>query len=84
MTTDSDTDAMLAEINRLGAQISVLVLRVRQQVEATHLTPNPHDGFDARYHIVAACPDRWVDIGSDHMQQGLMALRGAVQRPNHF
>lgn len=32
----------------------------------------------------APCDERWVSIGTTHLQQGLMALTRAVAQPNFF
>jgi hypothetical protein len=80
----SDRDALLARIDQRAAQLLALVLEVRLLVEHSGLRPDVESGYSAEYHRVAADPERWVDIGSDHLQQGLMALRRAVQPERRF
>ena len=64
---------------RTGARILAALA-----VEADELRPEISAGHTAGYHIAAADPSRWVDIGSDHLQQGLMALRRALKPEGRF
>ena len=80
----SEREAALARIDQRAAQLLALVLEVRLIVEADELRPEISAGHTAGYHIAAADPSRWVDIGSDHLQQGLMALRRAIKPEGRF
>jgi hypothetical protein len=80
----SDRDELLARIDQRAAQLLALVLEVRLQVEHCRLRPDLDAGYSEGYHVAAADPERWVDIGSDHLQQGLMALRRAVRPEGRF
>jgi hypothetical protein len=79
----TDADRMLADIDALAMRIAGLALRVQTHVEDSY-HQSRHDGLDASYRVIAADPDRWLEIGRDHLQQGLMCLRRAVQRPDSF
>ena len=79
-----ERDALLARIDQRAAQLMALVLEVRLHVEELALRPDIEAGYTAGYHIAAADPSRWVDIGSDHLQQGLMSLRRAVNPAGRF
>ncbi len=80
----SERDDALARIDQRAAQLLALVLEVRLIVEADELRPEISAGYTGGYHIAAADPSRWVDIGSDHRQQGLMALRLAIKPEGRF
>jgi hypothetical protein len=80
----SDRHALLARIDQRAAQLQALVLEVRLHVEAHALRQDVAVGYTAGYHVAAADPDRWCDIGSDHLQHGLMALRRAVEPEGRF
>lgn len=79
-----ERDELLARIDQRAAQLLALVLEVRLHVEAQALRPEIAEGYTAGYHIAAADPSRWVDIGSDHLQQGLAALRRAARPESRF
>lgn len=79
------TDADLqAEIDRTGGQLASLILLVRDHIEARHGSVGARPVVDADYRLIAADPDRWVDIASDQLQLGLMALRRAVTPSPRF
>lgn len=80
----TDRDALLARIDQRAAQLLALVLEVRLLVEHQAIRPEISAGYTAGFHVGAADPERWVDIGSDHLQQGLMALRRAVHPERRF
>ncbi|MCA3177595.1 MAG: hypothetical protein O9345_16205 [Burkholderiaceae bacterium] len=80
----SERDALLARIDQRAAQLLALVLEVRLLIEHDALRPEIDAGYTAGYHVAAADPSRWVDIGSDHLQQGFMALRRAVHPERRF
>jgi|JI10StandDraft_1071094.scaffolds.fasta_scaffold579498_2 hypothetical protein len=74
---------LLSEIDALAGRLARLVVNVEAHVEGNyHLSR--HDGLDASFGLFAADPGRWTELGRDHLQQGLMCLRRAVQRPDNF
>lgn len=76
--------ALLAEINQAGGQLASLLVNVRAFVEGGYVDARARGGMDAHADIVAADPERWADIGQNHLQQGLAALRRAVAMPKIF
>jgi hypothetical protein len=80
----TERDELLARIDQRAAQLLALVLQVRLHVEAQELRPEISAGYTAGYHIAAADQSRWCDIGSDHLQQGMAALRRAVKPEDRF
>lgn len=80
----TERDALLARIDQRAAQLLALVLEVRLLLEHQALRPEIDAGYTGDYRIAAADPERWADIGSDHLQQGLMALRRAVKPEGRF
>lgn len=65
---------LMNEIKARGAELSALVSKVEDFIDADN---RQHGTPDAE-------PKRWISIGQDHLQQGLMAITRAVARPEFF
>lgn len=83
LRTDSERE-LIERIDRAGGTLSRLVVDTRAELERAYTERRAAMPFDAQYRLIAAEPERWIDIASDHLQQGLMALRRSIERPQGF
>ena len=71
---NQDEIDLMNEIKARGQELSELVAKVEDRVDTDN---REHGSPDAE-------SKRWIGIGQDHLQQGLMALTRAVARPEFF
>ena len=88
---------MINDVESKGVELAALIEKLRQSVNAEFQTAFVIQGeargdearakADEQYRRVMASTaeaNRWIQIGQDHLQQGLMALTRAVARPENF
>lgn len=82
-----DEIALMNEVKAKAAEVGVLVEKLRERLPAFKMDGEPVQVGDQTLIGVseeAYETDRWMTIGTDHLQQGFMALTRAVARPTTF
>ena len=82
-----DEIALMNEVKAKAAEVGVLVEKLRERLPAFKMDGEPIQLGDQTLIGVseeAYETDRWMTIGTDHLQQGFMALTRAVARPTTF
>lgn len=67
---------LLAQADALAEHVDRFV----EQLRSTTIGPDFEDQLGHR----PAFDPRWISIGATDLQTGFMALRRAIERPNHF
>ena len=79
---------LMNEIKAKGLELARLVDFLRANASKQLIKANDHgsktEDWAEHDRLIAAQPDRWIDIAEDHLQQGLMALTRAVAQPTSF
>lgn len=73
---------LMNRIKAQGALLEQLVTDVRYHVDQQMV--DSEGDYDEIDRIIAANPDRWVEIAMTDLQTGLMALTRAVAQPTTF
>lgn len=82
-----DEIALMNEVKAKAAEVGTLVEKLRERLPAFKMDGEPVQVGDQTLIGVseeAYETDRWMTIGTDHLQQGFMALTSAVARPTTF
>ncbi len=82
-----DEIALMNEVKAKAAEVGMLVEKLRERLPAFKMDGEPVQVGDQTLIGVseeAYETDRWMTIGTDHLQQGFMALTRAVARPTTF
>ena len=82
-----DEIALMNEVKTKAAEVGTLVEKLRERLPAFKMDGEPIQLGDQTLIGVseeAYETDRWMTIGTDHLQQGFMALTRAVARPTTF
>ena len=82
-----DEIALMNEVKVKAAEVGTLVEKLRERLPAFKMDGEPVQVGDQTLIGVsegAYETDRWMTIGTDHLQQGFMALTRAVARPTTF
>lgn len=82
-----DEIALMNEVKAKEAEVGTLVEKLRERLPAFKMDGEPVQVGDQTLIGVseeAYETDRWMTIGTDHLQQGFMALTRAVARPTTF
>lgn len=82
-----DEIALMNEVKAKAAEVGTLVEKLRERLPAFKMDGEPVQVGDQTLIGVseeAYETDRWMTIGTDHLQQGFMALTRAVARPTTF
>ena len=82
-----DEIALMNEVKAKAAEVGVLVEKLRERLPVFKMDGEPVQVGDQTLIGVseeAYETDRWMTIGTDHLQQGFMALTRAVARPTTF
>ena len=82
-----DEIALMNEVKVKAAEVGTLVEKLRERLPAFKMDGEPIQVGDQTLIGVseeAYETDRWMTIGTDHLQQGFMALTRAVARPTTF
>ena len=82
-----DEIALMNEVKAKAAEVGTLVEKLRERLPAFKMDGEPVQVGDQTLIGVseeAYETDRWMTIGTDHLQQGFMALARAVARPTTF
>lgn len=82
-----DEIALMNEVKAKAAEVGTLVEKLRERLPAFKMDGEPGQVGDQTLIGVseeAYETDRWMTIGTDHLQQGFMALTRAVARPTTF
>ncbi len=75
---------LLNEIKAKSEELEALYRMVFAHVGAQRLESEDNSTPDEDRRLNAAQPERWMNIGRTHLQEGLMALTRAVAQPTHF
>lgn len=73
---------LMNRIKAQGALLEQLVTDVRDHIDQQMV--DSEGDYDEIDRIIAANPDRWVEIAMTDLQTGLMALTRAVAQPTTF
>ncbi len=76
-----DEIALMNEVKTKAAEVGTLVEKLRERLPAFKMDGKP---VQVGVSEEAYETDRWMTIGTDHLQQGFMALTRAVARPTTF
>ena len=82
-----DEIALMNDVKAKAAEVGTLVEKLRERLPAFKMDGEPVQVGDQTLIGVreeAYETDRWMTIGTDHLQQGFMALTRAVARPTTF
>jgi hypothetical protein len=77
--TQAEIDLM-NRIKAFGPELQTIIADVMEHLVLQDGT----DDTKERERLDAADPYRWLEIGREHLQQGLMALTRAVAQPTFF
>ncbi|BAO53089.1 hypothetical protein KPP23_062 [Pseudomonas phage KPP23] len=87
---DPDTRLLADQIERTAEELAGLIAGTlqhldfhKQQATGSGTLNDPGDPEELR-RLANAEPERWVSIARTHFQEGLMALRRAVEQPERF
>lgn len=87
---DPDTRLLADQIERTAEELAGLTAGTlqhldfhKQQATGSGTLNDPGDPEELR-RLANAEPERWVSIARTHFQEGLMALRRAVEQPERF
>ncbi len=78
---------LMNRIKEFGPQLQTLIADLRVHLEAQDaatVDPEWEDSKLERARLDQADPWRWLQIGKNDLQQGLMALTRAVAQPTFF
>ena len=79
---------LMNEIKEHGEKLGKLIDKLRKYGNAQHIEAKNHgvetEDWAENTRLCQAKPLRWVSLGEDHLQQGLMALTRAVGQQTTF
>ncbi|MEX5365667.1 hypothetical protein WCE00_01640 [Acinetobacter haemolyticus] len=75
---------LLNEIKSVGENLQVLAEKIANHVSQQYQTAFDNSDAAEDQRLTKAQPDRWINTGVTHLQQGLMALTRAVGQPTNF
>ena len=87
---DPDTRLLAEQIEQIAGELAGLIAGTRQHLDfhkqqATGSgTLNDPGDLGELQRLAQAEPERWASLARTHFQEGLMALRRAVEQPEHF